>query len=94
MSSRQLGPRPSTRVVTPCRVGQQLTYIAAIVPMTSGRTEPDRPGGKNLGEFGYAFPETAASAAALAGLSGNRDPRLSTVTKIASACGVRIQFVA
>ncbi len=28
------------------------------------------------------------------GLSGNRDPRLGTVTKIASACGVRIRFVA
>ena len=28
------------------------------------------------------------------GLSGNRDPRLGTVAKIASACGVRIQFVA
>ena len=28
------------------------------------------------------------------GLSGNRDPRLGTVTKIASACGVKIQFVA
>ena len=28
------------------------------------------------------------------GLSGNRDPRLGTVTKIAAACGVRIQFVA
>ena len=28
------------------------------------------------------------------GLSGNRDPRLGTVTKIASACGVRLQFVA
>lgn len=28
------------------------------------------------------------------GLSGNRDPRLGTVTKIAAACGVKIQFVA
>ena len=28
------------------------------------------------------------------GLSGKRDPRLGTVTKIAAACGVRIQFVA
>ena len=28
------------------------------------------------------------------GLSGNRDPRLGTVTKIASACGVRLHFVA
>ena len=28
------------------------------------------------------------------GLSGNRDPRLGTVTKITSACGVKIQFVA
>ena len=28
------------------------------------------------------------------GLSGNRDPRLGTVIKIAAACGVRIQFVA
>ena len=28
------------------------------------------------------------------GLSGNRVPRLSTVTKIASACGVKFQFVA
>ena len=27
-------------------------------------------------------------------LSGNRDPRLGTVTKIASACGVRLQFMA
>ena len=27
------------------------------------------------------------------GLSGNRDPRLGTVTKIAAACGVRLQFV-
>ena len=27
------------------------------------------------------------------GLSGNRNPRLGTVAKIASACGVRIQFV-
>ena len=27
------------------------------------------------------------------GLSGNRDPRLGTVIKIAAACGVRIQFV-
>ena len=28
------------------------------------------------------------------GLSGKRDPRLGTVTKIAAACGVKIQFVA
>lgn len=28
------------------------------------------------------------------GLSGKRDPRLSTVAKIASACGVRLRFVA
>ena len=28
------------------------------------------------------------------GSSGNRDSRLSTVTEIASACGVKIQFVA
>ena len=28
------------------------------------------------------------------GLSGNRNPRLGTVTKIAAACGVKIQFVA
>lgn len=28
------------------------------------------------------------------GLSGNRDPRLGTVAKIAAACGVRLQFVA
>ena len=28
------------------------------------------------------------------GLSGRRDPRLGTVTKIASACGVRLRFVA
>ena len=28
------------------------------------------------------------------GLSGNRDPRLGMVAKIASACGVRLQFVA
>ena len=27
------------------------------------------------------------------GLSGKRDPRLSTVAKIASACGVQLQFV-
>ncbi len=27
------------------------------------------------------------------GLSGNRDPRLGTVTKIAAACGVTLQFV-
>ncbi|MYD31420.1 MAG: putative addiction module antidote protein [Nitrospira sp. SB0677_bin_15] len=27
-------------------------------------------------------------------LSGNRDPRLGTVAKIASACGVSLQFVA
>ncbi len=27
------------------------------------------------------------------GLSGNRDPRLGTVTKIAAACGVKLQFV-
>ena len=27
-------------------------------------------------------------------LSGKRDPRLGTVTKIASACGVRLRFVA
>ena len=27
-------------------------------------------------------------------LSGNRDPRLGTVMKIASACGVRLRFVA
>ena len=27
------------------------------------------------------------------GLSGNRDPRLGTVTKIATACGVKLQFV-
>jgi probable addiction module antidote protein len=26
-------------------------------------------------------------------LSGRRDPRLGTVTKIASACGVKLQFV-
>ena len=43
--------------------------------MTSGRTEPDRPGGKNLGEFGYAFPETAASAAALTGAVPGRPDR-------------------
>ena len=28
------------------------------------------------------------------GLSGKRDPRLGTVAKIASACGVRLRFVA
>ncbi len=28
------------------------------------------------------------------GLSGKRDPRLGTVTKIDSACGVRLRFVA
>ena len=28
------------------------------------------------------------------GFSGNRDPRLGTVVKIAAACGVRLQFVA
>ena len=28
------------------------------------------------------------------GLSGKRDPRLGTVTKIASACGVQLRFVA
>ncbi len=28
------------------------------------------------------------------GLSGSRDPRLGTVAKIASACGVKLQFVA
>lgn len=28
------------------------------------------------------------------GLSGKRDPRFSTIAKIASACGVRLQFVA
>lgn len=28
------------------------------------------------------------------GLSGNRDPRLGTVAKIAAACGVRLRFVA
>ena len=28
------------------------------------------------------------------GLSGSRDPRLGTVTKIAAACGVKLQFVA
>ena len=27
------------------------------------------------------------------GLSGNRDPRLGTVTKIAAACGVSLRFV-
>jgi len=27
-------------------------------------------------------------------LSGKRDPRLGTVTKIASVCGVKLQFVA
>ena len=27
------------------------------------------------------------------GLSGNRDPRLGTVTKIAAACGVALRFV-
>ena len=27
------------------------------------------------------------------GLSGNRDPRLGTVTKIAAACGVKLQFI-
>ena len=27
------------------------------------------------------------------GLSGNRDPRLGTVTKIAAACGVGLRFV-
>ncbi len=27
------------------------------------------------------------------GLSGSRDPRLGTVAKIASACGVKLQFV-
>ena len=27
------------------------------------------------------------------GLSGNRDPRLGTVTKIAAACGVTLRFV-
>ena len=43
--------------------------------MTSGRTEPDRPGETNLGEFGYAFPETAASAVALAGAVPGRPDR-------------------
>ena len=28
------------------------------------------------------------------GLSGKRDPRLGTVTRIASACGVQLRFVA
>ena len=28
------------------------------------------------------------------GLSGKRDPKLGTVTKIASACGVQLRFVA
>ncbi len=27
------------------------------------------------------------------GLSGSRDPRLGTVTKIAAACGVKLRFV-
>ena len=42
--------------------------------MTYGRREPDRPAEKTLKTFGYAFPETAASAAAKAGaVPGRRD---------------------
>ena len=73
-------------------------YLNAAIEESDGDPRLLMKAFRNVAAAQGAFPPSLGGAevdrvALSRGLSGNRDPRFGTVTKIAAACGVSLRFV-